>query len=163
MSTRIHFWFCCTSGCMMYDYDGLPGDGKCWYARERTHCQPDQIYISKCSEDARQNFRFVKIAANLVQFKVADERNLCFESGPNPRQGGAKQIFLRTCNVNNPNQQWFAPNGSFDGYRWEASQYVNPSLCMTNDHHPKPGEVIELHSCRAARSASHLTSYWNKY
>jgi Cytolethal distending toxin A/C domain len=146
----------------MYDYDGLPGNGKCWYGRERLDCQPDQVYVSKCSEDPRQYFEFIRIAGNQVLFKVHG-RNLCFESGPNPRPNGVKQIFLRPCDPSKSSQQWFAPNGDFDGYRFEASQEENRNLCMTQDHHPKAAEVVELHSCTAARSLQHLTSYWNKY
>ena len=140
----------------MYDYDGLPGDGKCWYGRLRTKCRSDQVYMAKCdTKEKRQQFRFVHLDNEQVQIKLGDG-NLCFE-----RQ--SSQIFLEKCDSDNKYQTWFAPNGSFDGRRFEVSQKSRSGSCMTQDHHPKPGEVVELHSCSAARSKDHQTSYWNKY
>jgi hypothetical protein len=169
----------------MYEYSGLPGNGKCWYGRQRKSCRNDQVYIAKCSNSERQKFRFVKLSNNEVQIKLGDNSNRCFE-----RDG--RKIFVRRCNSSKSLQRWYAPNGSFDGRRFEVSQRGYSSQCMTQDHRkylqlylfncvrpstssfcsyklrslfpdPKAGEVVELHSCRAARSRSHETSYWNKY
>ncbi|CAB9509454.1 expressed unknown protein [Seminavis robusta] len=142
--------------CAVFDYKGLPGDGRCWYGRQRRACRPDQVYVTKCKDEYRQYFRFVKLGSNLVQIKLGDGRNLCF-------QRVSTQIFLRTCDEKNKYQQWYAPNGSFDGSKFELSQHSNPRQCMTQAHHPKAGEVVETHSCKAARSDEHETSFWNKY
>ena len=141
------------TGCATYHYQH---NGKCWYGRKSKTCRNDQVYIAKCNQYKGQRFMFVKVSGNEVLIKVGDGRNLCFERY-------SREIFLRTCDSSKERQRWFAPKGSFDGPRFEVSQHSLSNQCMTQDHHPKAGEVVELHSCRAARSKSHETSYWVKY
>jgi len=102
------------TGCAQYRYDGLPGDGKCWYGRKRSSCRDDQIYIAKCSGDPDQKFQFLKHSGGEVQIKVAS-KNLCFESVGN-------SVYLRSCDSNEKAQRWYAPNGDIDGRRFELSQ-----------------------------------------
>lgn len=143
--------------CAMYKYKGLPGNGLCWYANtKRLRCRNDQLYIAKCSNHINQKFKFIKLSNNEVQITLANGEDLCF-------QRSDRQIYLRPCNAKEERQRWFSPKGSFDGPRFELSQRSFSSQCITQNHHPKAGEVVELHSCKAARSKHHETSFWNKY
>lgn len=121
----------------MYDYDGLPGSGKCWYGKERRNCRSDQMYMAKCNSDVRQKFSFLKVSNGEALIRVGNGKNLCFERDD-------REIFLRTCDSGNERQRWFSPVGSFDGPRFELSQRRLSSYCMTQDHHPKPGEISSL-------------------
>ena len=111
----------------MHHYDGLPGNGKCWYGQKTKFCRNDQLYMAKCSNDKRQKFQLINLSNGEVQFKIGNGENLCFE-----RVG--RQIFLRGCSSSNKQQRFYAPNGSFDGFRFEVSQRSYPSQCMTQDH-----------------------------
>jgi len=88
-----------------------------------------------------------------VLIQLANGDNECWE-----RSG--RRIFVEQCDSGNSRQRWFAPNGSFDGRRFEISQRGFTSQCVTNDHHPKTAEVVELHFCEGARDSD--TTYWNK-
>lgn len=112
--------------CIMHHYDGLPGDGGCWYGRERKDCRDDQLYISKCSGDSRQKFDILKLSGGEFQIRLGDE-NLCFERKK-------REIYLRGCNSGKATQRWYAPNGSIDGKRFEISQKDYSSQCLTQDH-----------------------------
>ena len=111
----------------MYNYDGLPGDGKCWYGLDRRSCQSDQLYIAKCSSSRRQRFDIIKLSSGEVQIRLGHGENKCFE-----RDG--RKIKLRGCSSSNSKQRWSIPNGSIDGKRFELSQQSVSSQCVTQDH-----------------------------
>ena len=111
-------------GCMMWNYDGLPGSGKCWYGKERRSCRNDQLYIARCSNEKKQKFRFLEVSGKEVLIQIGNDKNLCL-------QRYNREIFLKTCDSGNEHQRWFAPAGSFDGPRFELSQRRASSLCVT--------------------------------
>ena len=74
-----------------------------------------------------------------------------------------REISLQKCDSNNQLQRWFALNGSLDGKKFELSQLGYTSQCITNDHHPKSGEIVELHDCEASRAADSQSSLWEKH
>lgn len=121
--------------CMTFDYDGYPGTGKCWYGQDSRPCSQDQIHLSKCSNDHRQRFLFVDLDGGEALIKVGNGENKCF-------QRNRRSIFLRTCDANNSLQRWYAPNGSFDGHRFEISQKDFGTQCVTTAHHPKAGKCF---------------------
>lgn len=145
--------------CMHFDYQGLPGTGMCWYGLERRPCNPDQIYVAKCNSDPQQRFDLILLSNNnsedifLIQ---VPNKNACLEM-----QGNS--IFLRPCNLQNSLQQWKTLNGSLAGRRFEIVPSSRPTHCVTQAHHPKAGEVVELYKCSVARSPEHITSFWHLY
>lgn len=73
---------------------------------------------------------------------------------------------MNECDPNNKYQRFIATNGTsfFDGQKkFEISQVDFQKQCVSNDHHPKPGEVVELHSCTALREDSSQTALWTRY
>lgn len=74
---------------------------------------------------------------------------------------GEDQIVLSVCDESVMEQRFVALGGSFDHYRFELSPMLKPGLCLTQDHHPKMGEMLLLQTCSQARGDS--TSFWNKY
>ena len=129
--------------CAMFDYDGYPGPGKCWYGLDAMECNPEESYIAKCGNEIRQRFLFVKVNDEEVLIKLGNGDNTCWE-----RNGRA--IFLRDCDSSNSLQRWFAPNGSFDGERFEISQKGYERQCVSTAHHPKAGEYMYALSCGCA-------------
>lgn len=140
--------------CMMYNYRNR----QCWHGLRSGPCDQDAIYISKCdNNEARQQFAFIHLeGGSEVMVRIGSGSNSCFQ-----RDG--RSIVLRQCNSNTPQQQWYAPNGSLQGYRFELSQTSYKGQCVTQAHHPKEGEIVELHSCRSSRNRNHQSSYWNVY
>jgi hypothetical protein len=82
------------------------------------------------------------------------DTNLCFERISN-------DIFLYNCDMGKDRQLWFAKNGDLDGSRFEISPKGKSSHCITQRHHPKKDEEVEIEPCNTARRGD--TSYWNRY
>jgi len=114
--------------CATFDYEGT-----CWYGLETGSCRSDQIYLSKCDNDYRQSFLFEKLDNDEVLIKLGNRENKCWTRS-------SRSIYLRSCDPTDRLQRWFAPNGSFDGPRFEISQKGFESQCVANDHHPKAGK-----------------------
>lgn len=142
--------------CAMFDYDGYPGSGKCWYGLDTMTCSSQESYIAKCGNENRQRFLFVDLAGGEILIKLGNNDNECWERS-------SRAVKIRQCDANNPLQRWFSPNGSFNGQRFEISQKGFENQCVSTAHHPKAGEVVEMHSCVALRAPDSETSYWNKY
>lgn len=147
--------------CLTYDYNGFPGTGRCWYEQKVLPCNPEEVYMSKCSSDPRQRLELVILPGNneaeVFMIKLLG-RNSCLQL-----DDGSKSIFLRTCDSQSTLQHWKATNGSLTGRRFEIVPFTLPSHCVTQDHHPKPGEVLRVYRCSLARSPDHLTSFWSLY
>lgn len=111
----------------MYDYDGLPGDGKCWYGLDRRSCKSDQLYMAKCSGSSRQKFDIIEQSNGEVQIRLGNGKNKCLE-----RDG--RKIELHGCSSSNSKQLFYIPNGSLGGRRFELSQRSYSSQCVTQDH-----------------------------
>lgn len=154
---RIHLAWSKGKWCIYSDYDGFPGSGTCWYGLDDARpCRSDQMYVARCGSDYRQAIIFEVLDDGEVLIKLGNGENKCWERN-------RREIFLRTCDQNNSLQRWFAPNGSFSGSRFELSQRGYERQCVSTAHHPKAGEVVELHSCEALRRPDFQTSYWNRY
>ncbi|CAB9509452.1 expressed unknown protein [Seminavis robusta] len=153
--------------CMMYDYQGYPGTGLCWVGDDAVNCDQDQVYVGKCIQDERMWFTFVNVSDAPVEISkqpsFIDERLIM--TGDNERclTRYDREIWLESCDPDNFRQRWIALNGNFDGEEFEISQRGFTHQCVTNDHHPKSGEVVELHDCEASRAYDSQTSFWNLY
>ena len=112
----------------------------------------NKIYISECGANS-QRFDFVPVDNDEILIRLHG-KNLCFERVN-------KDIYMHPCDAGNTRQQWYAKNGDFGGNRFEISQYGFSDYCITQRHHPKDDEEVELEACSQARDGQ--TSYWNRY
>jgi hypothetical protein len=111
----------------------------------------DKIYIKECSEN---NQRFDFVPSNGYILVRLHGTNLCFERD-------SLDIYLLECDASNNQQMWFAQTGSFDGSKFEVSPKTLSTFCITQRHHPKDDEEVELEPCVLARDSQ--TSFWNRY
>lgn len=146
--------------CMMWEYDGHPRTGMCWYGLEERPCNPDEVYVSKCSADPRQRFDLILLPSHEG---IEETFMIKVPSKDSCLQLNTKAIHLRPCDEQSPLQHWTTINGSVSGKRFEIVPVARPTHCVTQDHHPKAAEVITLQRCSIARSPLHLTSFWTLY
>ena len=66
------------------------------------------------------------------------------------------------CNHHNDRQLWFAQSGSFLGSKFEIIPKTLTEYCVTQRHHPKAYEEVELEPTYTVRRHSD-TSYWEYY
>jgi hypothetical protein len=134
---------------MSYNYDGYPGTGRCWYGLEKANCTLDKVYTALCIDgDPRQWFTFVRLGTT---YNDVDEVMIktVGESPPRCFTRQLSAIYLDAdCDPDNMNQRFFAVTGGFREYRFEIGQYQGYTRenCLTNAHHPKSGEVIEVYT-----------------
>lgn len=89
--------------------------------------------------------------------------DLCLE------RSAGRHVTLQQCNTEGKEEQlWNAPQGSFrdirkSNNRFELSQslFGGNNYCLTNHHHPKYGETLEMYTCEEARRDQ--TNFWNTY
>ena len=93
---------------------------------------------------------------NYGQIRLEDGKNLCLEANIN-----TDKIYLADCNQFNENQWFVAKNGNFNSRRFEMAPFFEPDDCLTQSHHPKANEDVEIRSCGGAREDN--TSFWMKY
>ena len=125
----------------------------CMKCRSNGCSNGEKLYIETCGGSS-QYFNFVYLnSSGEVQIKL-DGQNLCLERT-------SKDIRLYSCDENDPKQRWFAKRGDFDGDKFEISQRTYSDYCITQRHHPKADEEVELEPCTLARTSD--TSQWNRY
>jgi hypothetical protein len=112
----------------------------------------NKIYISKCGGNS-QRFDFVPVVDDEVLIRLHGT-NLCFERVN-------KDIYMYPCDSGNFRQQWYASNGNFAGNRFAISQDGLSRYCITQRHHPKEDEEVEMEPC--SQAAEGQTEYWNRY
>lgn len=126
----------------------------------------EHLFLGDCGNWHRSAyFDFVYFGNNVVQIELIlsssgqDQHKLCLERNT----GDDRQVTLHNCNVGNINQHWKASLGSFTGDRFEISQtlFGGVEYCLTNHHHPKYGERLELFTCEETRRDT--TNFWNVY
>ena len=147
--------------CMMFDYDGLPGTGKCWYEQEARPCNPAEIYIAKCNADRRQKLDIVLLLPSdgkedVFMIRVPG-KEMCLELQDD------RSMQLRECDTQSEFQLWKTINGRLDRKRFEIVPLSLPSHCVTQDHQPKAGEVVRIYRCELPRGSDSLTSFWQFY
>lgn len=153
-------WWCATK-----DFEGYPGNGKCWKGNVTIPCKSEHFYLAECGrvDYEQQAWRFLPIGDEQGQVLIqsADPRDeRCWERS-------RLNIILMECDINNGFQRWFANNGTsfFDpnNNKFEISLNSKDSHCVSNDHHPKPGELVELFSCESLRAPDSQTAYWMRW
>lgn len=112
----------------------------------------DKTYIHTCERAISQkyDFGFIKNGANYAMIRVHGT-SLCFERV-------LFEIFLYECDPGNRRQIWV---GDFRSYKFEIKPFGLDSHCVTQRHHPKFYEEVEIEPCNIARHSE--TSYWMKY
>lgn len=117
-------------------------DGKCDYG--------DKTYIHTCERAISQRYDFISINDKDYMIRLHGE-DLCLERI-------SMDIFLYDCDSRNRRQFWVA---EVRNDRFEIKPMGLDSHCVTQRHHPKFYEEVEIEPCPSAR-ISH-TSYWTRY
>jgi hypothetical protein len=124
-----------------------------WCMQCRSNCRAGKkLFLDTCSNKS-EYFDFRYVQSDKVLIKLSNQK-LCLERDN-------KDIYLEACNRNKQSQLWSSRRGSFDGDYFEITPDNRPNLCITQRHHPKAGEEVELETCVGARRSD--TSKWNRY
>lgn len=110
----------------------------------------DKTYIHTCERAISQRYDFIRVNDSFTMIRL-HKTNLCFERI-------SMDIFLYDCDLKNRRQFWV---GDFRLDRFEIKPLGLDSHCVTQRHHPKFYEEVEIEPCEMARS-SH-TSFWTLY
>ena len=128
-----------------------------WCVRCFRRCREGEgIEIKKCNRSPTK-FQFIYYPGDEVQIKVAS-RNVCLEADFSERP---RTVYLKRCDRSESLQRFVATRGDFRGRRFEITPKTRPGWCLTQRHHPKDDEDIDIESCPTARISD--TSYWNRY
>jgi len=122
----------------------------CMECRDQKCDYGDKTYIHTCEQTISQRYDFVFVNDSGAMIRLHGT-NLCFERIN-------MDIFLYDCDLGNRRQLWI---GDFRRDRFEIKPLGRGSDCVTQRHHPKFYEEVEIEKCQSARS-SH-TSYWTRY
>lgn len=140
-------------------------DGQLWYYYGAC-TYGIKIYINICDDVHSQRFNFWPVHYEgqdgydhtevLIHLHGTD---MCF-------QRYNRDIYLMPCNYLDQTHLWYAKNGTFFAEnsaenKFEISQVGFDDFCITQRHHPKFAEEVELEPCEQARRGD--TSYWNRY
>ena len=63
---------------------------------------------------------------------------------------GSRAIALRGCDASVTRQRWMAVMGAFNDYRFDIRPVRDLAKCLTQHHHPKPGEDVFAEFCSTA-------------
>lgn len=116
----------------------------------------DDIELDNCDGD---NVKFVlrNRSGRKAQLQIAG-KNLCLELRGEKTFFGVRRriIEVRTCASSNDDQYFEA---SWDSSRFDIE--ANDGKCVTQHHHPRPGEDLLSEKC--SRAENDETRYWVKY
>jgi hypothetical protein len=129
----------------------------CMRCRSNGCSEGEKIYIYECDDEYVQSFEFDPVQGKdvLIRLKTRNKKDLCFERDDT-------DIFMRECSKSNQDQLWLPNKGfSLDGDSFEIVPKRAQDLCITQRHHPKAGEEVELEKCTSTRWSD--TSKWNRY
>lgn len=139
-SSREVFW------CMAHSQSGT-----CHYGTEARECTSDRIYTDWCSGTSRQKFQIVYLLSGEFMIRAVSNGK-CLE-GDRPK--------LRDCDPNKSSQRWHPMNGGYESPSFEITRVGKESRCLSQHHHPKEGEIIELNDC--AQERRYETNAWEFY
>ena len=117
-------------GCMISDYRGFPGTGKCWHGLRTEDCHQDMVYVARCDSDKRQEFSILPMKGGTQYLISLHAENKCLERYE-------YSLILRECDEMNPLQRFWLPRGSTYSKRFELSPITLANHCVTQSHHPK--------------------------
>jgi hypothetical protein len=109
----------------------------------------DKVRIQTCGGD-NTKFEFYKRSGGEANIRdTKSSRCMRVEGG---------KIRMRDCDSGDSKQRF---TGSFSSSKFEIHPQDDSDKCVTQQHHPKPGEELIIDKCSTARGDE--TSYWNKY
>jgi len=110
-----------------------------------------EIEIQRCSSsDRKQRWRFYKYNRYMI------------ESVYRPGQCAklrSSRVKLDDCDPNDRSQLWDLDGPNEKKFEWREKR--SSRSCVTNQHHPTPGEELKTMSCREAKRDE--TNYWTIY
>jgi hypothetical protein len=109
----------------------------------------DLVRIEKC-DNFNTQFEFYRRNGDEAGFQDV-KSNFCMRLED-------KLIKMRRCDSNDELQRFV---GSFSSSKFEIKPKTSTRNCLTQQHHPKWGEIIRIYTCDSARDDT--TSLWNKY
>ena len=116
--------FSARKGCMISNYNGFPGTGKCWHGLHTEPCHDDMLYVARCDTDKRQQFSVLPMPGG-TQYQISVyEENQCLERFE-------YSLVLRECNYMNPLQRFWLPRGALYQKRFELSPITLANHCIT--------------------------------
>jgi hypothetical protein len=130
-----------------------------WCIKCRNGCnRGHKMKIVNCDNDGGRGlpdrFRFLPQTSEQVQIQEVAS-GLCMQLAP------SRQITLEVCQAGASDQRFFARVGDLTFMdKFELSPINRPTFCVTQRHHPKDAEIIELEPCDTVAERSD-TSFWN--
>ena len=129
-------------------------EGYCWqeeYSRERKWCwecegaceEGGRLWWQKCVDINDQKFTYLPDPQG-GRFKTAFH-DLCLQRVSNT------QYLLQKCS---DNKAQIIVGLRTDGPPFELTPLGDDTMCINQDHHPKPGEIVENTTCKIARKWS---------
>lgn len=149
--TRQRFWCAECTKCETLNFSD--NGEECEFAWE---CEAGhQLWLHGCRNGYGHVFS-ARTVGNYHQILVHDT-NLCLE------RTQKRYVTVQECDANNDAQWWHkirADGGPFELRPANGSRDSEP-FCVTQQHHPKPGEVLGFKECRQAHRWE--TGYWSAF
>lgn len=157
----------------------------CMRCENNLDCQAgEKLFLGNCSDSWQQTAYFSLISYGgheFVQIQVISADGAKRKSRQRRKRNGrrsssglcldrsnGRHVTLQQCTDAREEQLWRAPQGSYreirkNSNRFELSQslFGGMDYCLTNHHHPKYGETLEMYTCDQARRDQ--TNFWNTY
>jgi hypothetical protein len=116
------------------------------------------VSVHKCGSSSTW-FEFLNMESDGTTQLMVAESSVCLELV------GSAKIEIQECAdvaLNYTRQKFVALNGNFLwGNKFEISTVHRPGSCLSQQHHPRSGELIKRIECPTTRDD--YTSFWTKY
>merc|ERR1711862_324869 len=119
-----------------------------WCAQCKARCDSgEDVVIKECDEDKnKQQWIFYQCTV-----RPKSNPSVCFTAGETRKNSMVGRILLKTCNSNRVQLfRTFDPSSSSDEFQFKILKGRNDDVCLTQEHHPKSGELLRFHNCRVA-------------
>lgn len=121
------------------------GDEQFWCMQQAG----ESVVVERCSSSYRQIWEMVYLPGGEALIKSVPYQLCLRGGGPN----------LRECQEDDAAQMWIPMNGAWDGLHFELTRRGYEDFCITNPHHPRSGEAINMRGCE--RERNYTTSAWS--
>jgi hypothetical protein len=124
-----------------------------------SNCKPGQgIFVTNCDTDVATGWGFLVATDGSIMIKMASATaNLCIQAYQN-----ARFLTVQTCDEGAIAQRFRSIGGQrVVGDKFELRPLIAPTMCVTQDHHPKQGEYLGLWNCSIPEGDT--TNFWNIY
>ena len=115
-----------------------------------------RVYVTDCDTDMVTKWNWLTLDDGSAYLQIAGT-NLCWGA-----QGSSDALLTQVCDANNELQRWNLNGGTATaGSKFELQPVVDRTLCATQKHWPKFGEIVYLEKCDIPRYDN--TNYWTMY